>query len=86
MFEKLGYKEIENNSERIIYELKESHEDFELENEWENAYYIQFYFEQKNVIKYLIRSDFPNNPFPITISIDELKCINEKINELGWIK
>lgn len=71
MFEKLGYKQVENNANYIGYKYEFS--------DGSSIYStIRFYLPQQE-IEFYYNDDILNS-----IGVEELKAINKQIEELHW--
>lgn len=71
MFEKLEYKQVENNANYISYK-------YELSNCSYIYSTIRFYLPQQ-VIEFYYNDDILNS-----IAVEELQAINKQVEELGW--
>ena len=73
MFEKLGYKQVENNANYIGYKYEFS--------DGSSIYStIRFYLPQQE-IEFYYNDDILNS-----IDVEELQAINKQVEELGWNK
>ena len=71
MFEKLGYKQVENNANYIGYKYEFS--------DGSSIYStIRFYLPQQCIELYY------NDDILNSIEVDELQAINKQVEELGW--
>lgn len=73
MFEKLGYKQIENNANYISYKYEFSDGSYIYST-------IRFYLPQQE-IEFYYNDDILNS-----IEVEELQAINKQVEELGWSK
>ena len=73
MFEKLGYKQVENNANYIGYK-------YEFSDASSIYSTIRFYLPQQE-IEFYYNDDILNS-----IAVEELQAINKQIEELGWSK
>lgn len=77
IFEKLGYKLVNDNEYFLLYEYQIK-ENAEFEND-----YLHISFEKKD--KAFIKTYGDDNT-PEIITMEELQAINKQVEELGWNK